>query len=85
MITCRQLAELLIDFLSGDLPPESRDRIEKHLGDCPPCVVYLETYRLTIQLTRKLPCAPLPSACEQKLRAILEAEWQKQAAQRPQA
>ena len=43
MMTCRELAELLIDFVSGDLTPEHRGRFEEHLGACPPCVAFLET------------------------------------------
>ena len=70
-MTCRELAELLIDFVSDDLSADHRDLVEKHLGKCPPCVAYLETYRLTIQLTRKLPKVPLPPQCEQRLRAAL--------------
>jgi anti-sigma factor RsiW len=72
MITCRQLAELLIDFVSGSLPPDHQQRVEQHLHDCPPCVTYLETYKLTIQMTRQLPCQPLPPALVQRLREILE-------------
>ncbi len=78
MITCRQLAELLIDFVSGDLPPDQRDRLEKHLRLCPPCVTYLETYQITIKLTRQLPCVPPPPQLIEKLRAAL-AEQKKEA------
>ena len=60
MMSCHELAELLIDFVAGELPTPQRERVETHLNACPPCVTYLETYRLTIQLTRKLPCVPLP-------------------------
>lgn len=72
MITCRELAELLIDFLADELPPEHKERIESHLRCCPPCVTYVETYQLTIQLTRRLPSAPLPPELEARLRQALE-------------
>jgi anti-sigma factor RsiW len=72
MMTCRELAEALIDFVSGELPEEHRARIEHHLRMCPPCVTYVETYRLTIRLTRRLPCAKLPPEMEKRLRAALE-------------
>ena len=71
MITCRQLAELLIDFVSGELPDDQRQHIERHLRNCPPCVTYLETYQLTIKLTRQLPCEPMPPQLVQRLRAAL--------------
>lgn len=72
MMTCRELCHLLIDFVSGELPPEYRERIEKHLQCCPPCVAYFESYRATIQLTRKLPCSALPPELMERLRAALE-------------
>jgi anti-sigma factor RsiW len=72
MMTCRDFVELLIEFLHGELSPEQRAEVETHLGLCPPCVRYLETYRLTITITRQLPPAPLPTSCEQRLRAALE-------------
>jgi anti-sigma factor RsiW len=70
-ITCREMVELLIDFVTGELPPEHHRRIEQHLQCCPPCVTYVETYRLTIQLTRRLPCQPMPPALVEKLRKAL--------------
>jgi anti-sigma factor RsiW len=72
MITCRQLVELLVDFVSGELPEEHRQVLDKHLKLCPPCVNYLETYHLTIQLTRQLPDAPLPPALHDRLLACLK-------------
>jgi anti-sigma factor RsiW len=70
-ITCRQLVELLIDFITGELPPEHCQCIEQHMQRCPPCMTYVETYRLTIQLTRRLPCQPMPPALVDKLRQAL--------------
>lgn len=73
MITCRQLVELLIDFVSDELPPDHRAQVEQHLRDCSPCVAYVESYQLTIRLTRQLPCEPLPPDVAGRLRAALEA------------
>jgi anti-sigma factor RsiW len=72
MINCRELAEFLIDFVSDELPAEHRAHIEQHLKLCPPCVAYLESYRMTIRLTKRLPCEPLPPELEKRLRAALE-------------
>ncbi|MBY0527083.1 MAG: zf-HC2 domain-containing protein [Gemmataceae bacterium] len=72
MITCRELCELLIDFVSDELPEEQRERIKQHLGKCPPCVAYFESYQITIKLTRQLPCAPMPPQLVERLRAALE-------------
>jgi anti-sigma factor RsiW len=72
MITCRQLIELLIDYISDELQPEHRALVEKHLCLCPPCVHYVETYQLTIKMTRQLPCAPIPKGLHERLLASLQ-------------
>jgi anti-sigma factor RsiW len=71
-MTCRELVELLIDFVSDDMPAEHRARLEQHLRRCPPCEAYLASYRMTIRLTRQLPCEPLPPELEARLRAALK-------------
>jgi anti-sigma factor RsiW len=67
MMTCRQCAELLLEFLEGELESELAEHLRQHLEDCPPCLTYVETYRLTITLTRKLPCSELPADVAQRL------------------
>lgn len=71
-MNCRDVAELLIDFVSGELADEHRAHVELHLQCCPPCVTFIETYRLTIQLTRRLPCQQLPPELAQRLWAALQ-------------
>jgi hypothetical protein len=71
MITCREFAELLMDFVSDQLPPEWRDPIEQHLGQCSMCLAYVESYRILLEVTRRLPTAPLPPRLEQRLQMIL--------------
>jgi anti-sigma factor RsiW len=72
-MNCRELTELLMDYVSGELASEHRDLVHEHLDKCPPCVAYVRTYQITIQLTRHLPREPLPPECEKRLRAALGA------------
>ena len=74
MMTCRELVELLLDFLDGDLPEERRRILEAHLALCQPCLNYLETYKVTIQLTRRLPDIPPPPELLERLKAALREE-----------
>jgi anti-sigma factor RsiW len=71
MMTCRELVELLIDFLDGELPDDRRRLLETHLALCEPCMAYLETYKVTIQLTRRLPDVPPPPELLVRLKAAL--------------
>ena len=70
-MNCRDLVQLLIDFVSGELPPDHQARVQQHLQACPPCVAYLQTYQHTIRLARRLPCQPLPAELERRLKTLL--------------
>jgi hypothetical protein len=59
-MNCRELAELLIDYVQGELEPGLCEHISHHLTVCPLCEAFVSTYRITIQLTRRLPAAPMP-------------------------
>jgi len=50
-MTCKDLVELVTDYLEGRLPDEVRMRMEKHLSGCDGCTKYLEQMRQTIRLT----------------------------------
>jgi hypothetical protein len=77
MITCRELGEFLFDFEAGQLASEHREHFEQHLRLCSSCVAYVESYRLTIHMTRQLPRPPLPLHLAQRLRALLHEGLQK--------
>lgn len=51
-MTCREFADFLADYLSGELSPGTRAQFERHLEVCPNCVAYLSNYRDTIVLGR---------------------------------
>jgi anti-sigma factor RsiW len=78
MITCRDLVALLMEFVSGQLPPKRRDPVEQHLSRCSLCLAYLESYRTLVEVSRCLPPAPLPERLEQRLQTILRENGQRQ-------
>jgi predicted anti-sigma-YlaC factor YlaD len=53
-ITCREVVELLNDFLEGELPEPQRVRVDEHLRGCNGCTTILEEFRETIRLTGML-------------------------------
>ena len=46
---CRELAEFLNDYVSGELPEENRVHFEFHLSKCKNCHEYLVQYEVTIK------------------------------------
>jgi hypothetical protein len=70
-LECRQIAELLGDYVDGSLPSHLRDLIDFHIDGCQPCVAFMNTYRGTISVTRTLPNVPVPPELKQRLIAVL--------------
>ena len=76
-MTCRELVDFLMQYLDAELPEGPLSVFERHLGECPPCQAYLDTYRETIRVSR-LACesdqSPVPEDVpDQLVAAILAA------------
>ena len=53
-LACRQVVELVTDYLEGSLSGSEARRFERHLAGCPNCTAYLEQMRTTIRVTGSL-------------------------------
>jgi anti-sigma factor RsiW len=53
-LVCRQVAEMVTDYLEGFLSPRDQERLEAHLASCPHCTEYLAQMRETIRLAGQL-------------------------------
>ena len=51
-LTCRELVELVTEYLEGALGTLDRARVDGHLGDCPDCAEYVAQIRRTIDVVR---------------------------------
>lgn len=52
-MTCREFADFMMDYLSDELPTESRAVFEHHLSLCINCRRYLTSYRETVKLGKR--------------------------------
>src|SRR5260370_28874009 len=61
---CKELVELVTDYLDGVLPPELKDAFQTHLASCDGCVEYVRQIGLTIRALKEadLHLAPRPQA-----------------------
>ena len=67
---CRELVELITDYLEDRLSPTDRARFEAHLAECVACRTYLEQFR---QTTRVLGHLPEESLSPRARNALLDA------------
>jgi anti-sigma factor RsiW len=47
-MTCRELVELVTEYLEGTLSAEESERFQEHLSICPGCQAYIDQMRSTI-------------------------------------
>jgi anti-sigma factor RsiW len=77
-MTCREFADFIVDYLTGDLRPDETAAFERHLARCPKCPEYLAQYKATIEAGRAAfpePEADLPGDVPEDLvQAILSAK-----------
>ncbi|HXF36417.1 MAG TPA: zf-HC2 domain-containing protein [Actinomycetota bacterium] len=52
--------ELLAAYVDGDLPPDEREEVERHLASCAPCREGVELARAARSALRTLPEVPVP-------------------------
>ncbi len=51
----------LVHFLDGELSPEDEAHLQEHLGGCPPCVDFVNTYRATSGMCRQALVKSMPA------------------------
>jgi predicted anti-sigma-YlaC factor YlaD len=66
-LTCRELVDLVTDYLEGALPPRDRLDFERHLVWCSFCRDYLDQMRTTIELTGRPDDAEPPAPLREQL------------------
>jgi len=60
-MTCKRLIlEYLVEYEDGSMPDADRREFERHLSHCPPCLVFLKSYRATGRTLRMLKPRDIP-------------------------
>jgi anti-sigma factor RsiW len=54
-MTCKELVELVTDYLDGALAEEDRRRFEHHIELCACCELYVEQMKVTIRTVGRIP------------------------------
>jgi len=59
-LVCKEVVELVTEYLGGTLSPVDRTRFDQHLSTCPPCTAYLAQVRATLEMAAELGSAAAP-------------------------
>jgi anti-sigma factor RsiW len=66
-LACRQVVELVTDYLEDALPASLRVAVEQHLLSCPHCVTYVEQVRTTAASLRDVPAESISPQARDEL------------------
>jgi predicted anti-sigma-YlaC factor YlaD len=74
-MTCRQIVELVSEYLEDRMTAEDRARMEAHLADCDYCRLYVEQMRTTIRTLGRI--EPEETMSQQTRAALMAAfrDW----------
>jgi anti-sigma factor RsiW len=66
-MTCKELVEVVTDYLEGRLPAPDRFRLEAHVAECPYCEEYIAQMRQMIGALGELPAERMDPRREAEL------------------
>jgi anti-sigma factor RsiW len=75
-LACRELVELVTDYLEGRLASDDRVRFEQHLAECDGCRTYLEQMRAVLATAGRLEEESLAPAARDALLDVFRG-WKK--------
>jgi len=67
LISCREITNLLADYLEGSLDPQTAEALEAHLSDCRTCDNFMATYKTTTALLRDLGQEEVPEELKDRV------------------
>ena len=73
-IDCREVWKEISNYIEGDLTPEIRERVDRHLRECPHCRAVYDGSRNVVRLLGGRNVLELPTGFSQRLHRRLSAE-----------
>jgi len=76
VMRCKEIFEKLSEYIDGELDPQLREELERHMEDCHPCLFFVNTIKKTITLYKYAGNEPLPKEVHFRLHHCLKKECQ---------
>jgi hypothetical protein len=75
--SCKQIADLVLDYLNDNLMPNVKRDFQQHLRICPDCVHFLKTYKKTVSVTRTVRPEEIPAKVKNNILDFLRKRTRK--------
>lgn len=72
MLTCKDFLNELSEYLDESLDPEIREKLHKHVNECPNCWVVLDTTQKTIRVFKGMEPQTIPNDIHSRLMSALQ-------------
>jgi predicted anti-sigma-YlaC factor YlaD len=72
MVSCKTVIANLTNYLDGDVAPEMRQKIEKHLRGCHRCTAVYDSTRKMLVITGDERIFEIPAGFSERLHAFLD-------------
>jgi anti-sigma factor (TIGR02949 family) len=70
-LPCREIMDLLAEYLEGALDPATARSLRAHLEGCAPCIAFVNTYKGTVRAARQLKESDIPPELKDRLLSFL--------------
>jgi len=67
MFSCEDVRAALGDYIDGDVEPDIRRELERHLAECRTCQVLYDTTRKTLRIVTDVGSLEVPEAVSERL------------------
>jgi anti-sigma factor RsiW len=78
-LSCQEIVDYCLDFLSGSLPETERQLFSAHLRNCTECMRFFETYRKTPEISRAALKLRMPDRVRVAVRDFLRERYESSA------
>jgi predicted anti-sigma-YlaC factor YlaD len=74
MVNCKEVVDLLSDYMANELPEKDVAGIRSHLAGCSNCEAFLTSLKTTVNMTHNLKEEEIPSEVVERLQDFLRSK-----------
>jgi len=72
LLSCKDFLQELNDYLDGTVDAELRQKLQRHINECPNCWVIFDTSNKTIQVYKGMEPQTIPQDVHERLMLALQ-------------
>ena len=71
-MVCKEVTDILCDYMDNTLEAKVKSELDEHFKDCPPCVAFFNTYKKSTHICQNvLNDVPIPDELTGRIKSFL--------------